>query len=159
DRVLARVAGPELSAIVQGAHERHGVSFRLESFVALVAKANQGLEVTLADGERLAADIVLSAIGAVPHAALAEAAGLEVNRGVVTDSRCLTSDDRVFAIGDCAAFLRDGELIRLESVQNASEQAEVVARRLCGHEAHYSPLPWFWSDQYDLRLQSVGLAK
>ncbi|RUU59124.1 FAD-dependent oxidoreductase [Mesorhizobium sp. M2C.T.Ca.TU.002.02.1.1] len=155
-RVLARVAGPELAGIVQAAHEAHGVSFRIQSTVTRVAQGGSGFDVFLADGERVNAEIVLCAIGAVPNVALAEQAGLAVNRGIVTDTRCATSDDRIFAIGDCATFPRDGDLVRLESVQNASDQADVVARRLCGLEAEYAPLPWFWSDQYDLRLQSVG---
>lgn len=157
-RVLARVAGNELASIVQRAHEGHGVSFRLEATVTRVTEAAGGLDILLSSGDRLTADIVLCAIGAVPNTDLAEAIGLAVNRGIVTDTRCLTNDDRVYAIGDCAAFLRDGVLVRLESVQNASDQAEIVARRICGLDAEYEPLPWFWSDQYDLRLQSVGLA-
>jgi 3-phenylpropionate/trans-cinnamate dioxygenase ferredoxin reductase subunit len=157
-RVLARVAGDELAGIVQRVHEGHGVSFRLETAVTRVAKAASGLDVELSSGDRLTADIVLCAIGAVPNTDLAEAAGLAVDRGIVTDSRCLTTDDRIYAIGDCAVFPRDGALVRLESVQNASDQAEIVARRICGLDARYEPLPWFWSDQYDLRLQSVGLA-
>ncbi|CAH2408368.1 NAD(P)/FAD-dependent oxidoreductase [Mesorhizobium escarrei] len=158
-RVLARVAGPELAGIVQAAHEAHGVSFRIQSTVKRVAQGASGFDVFLADGERVNAEIVLCAIGAAPNAALAEEAGLAVNRGIVTDTRCATSDDRIFAIGDCATFPRDGDLVQLESVQNASDQADVVARRLCGLEAEYAPLPWFWSDQYDLRLQSVGFPK
>jgi 3-phenylpropionate/trans-cinnamate dioxygenase ferredoxin reductase subunit len=157
-RVLARVAGSELASIVQRVHEAHGVWFRLETTVTRVTEAAGGLDMELSSGGRLTADIVLCAIGAVPNTDLAEAAGLAVNGGIVTDSRCLTTDDRVYAIGDCAAFLRDGALVRLESVQNASDQAETVARRICGLDAEYEPLPWFWSDQYDLRLQSVGLA-
>ena len=158
-RVLARVAGPELAGIVQAAHEAHGVSFRLDSMVTRVARGASGIEVFLADGERVNADVALCAIGAVPNVALAEGAGLAVNRGIVTDARCATSDDRIFAIGDCATFPRDGDLVQLESVQNASDQADVVARQLCGLEAEYAPVPWFWSDQYDLRLQSVGFRK
>lgn len=157
-RILARVAGNELASIVQRAHEGHGVSFRLDTTVKLVTKGIHGLELELSSGERLSADIVLCAIGANPNTDLAEAAGLAVNRGIVTDSRCRTTDDRVYAIGDCATFPQEGALIRLESVQNASDQAEIVARRICGLDAEYDPLPWFWSDQYDLRLQSVGLA-
>jgi len=157
-RVLARVAGNELAGIVQRAHEGHGVSFRLETTVARVTEAADGLDLELSNGGRLTADIVLCAIGAVPNVGLAEAAGLVVDREIVTDSRCLTWDDRIYAIGDCTAFLWDGALVRLESVQNASDQAETVARRICGLDAEYDPLPWFWSDQYDLRLQSVGLA-
>lgn len=157
-RVLARVAGNELAGIVQRAHEDHGVSFRLETTVTRVTEAADGLDVELSGGDRLNADIVLCAIGAVPNVDLAEAAGLAVDRGIVTDSRCLTTDDRVYAIGDCAAFPWNGAMVRLESVQNASDQAATVARRICGLDAEYEPLPWFWSDQYDLRLQSVGLA-
>jgi len=158
-RVLARVAGPELAGIVKAAHEDHGVSFRLDSMVTRVAQGAFGIDIFLADGERVNADVALCAIGAVPNVALAEGAGLAVNRGIVTDTRCATSDDRIFAIGDCATFPRDGDLVQLESVQNASDQADVVARRLCGLEAEYAPVPWFWSDQYDLRLQSVGFPK
>lgn len=157
-RVLARVAGNELAGIVQRVHEGHGVTFRLGTTVTRVSEAAEGLNLELSDRDRLAADIVLCAIGAVPNVGLGEAAGLAVDRGIVTDSRCLTTDDRIYAIGDCAAFLWDGALVRLESVQNASDQAEIVARRICGLDAEYEPLPWFWSDQYDLRLQSVGLA-
>ena len=157
-RILARVAGNELADIVQRVHEGHGVSFRLETTVTRVRAAGDGIALDLSNGDLLTADIVLCAIGAVANADLAEAAGLAVDRRIVTDSRCVTTDNRIYAIGDCAAFLRDGSLLRLESVQNASDQADTVARRICGLEAEYAPLPWFWSDQYDLRLQSVGLA-
>lgn len=157
-RVLARVAGNELASIVQRAHEGHGVSFRLATTVTHVTKVADGLDMELDSGDRISADIVLCAIGAVPNTDLAEAAGLAVNCGIVTNTRCLTTDDCVYAIGDCAVFPREGALVRLESVQNASDQAEIVARRICGLDVEYVPLPWFWSDQYDLRLQSVGLA-
>lgn len=157
-RILARVAGDDLSGIVRRVHEGHGVDFRLGTTVTRVSSAGNGLVAELSGGERLEADIVLCAIGAVPNVDLAEAAGLAIDHAILTDSRCLTSDERIYAIGDCAAFSQGDVLIRLESVQNASDQADVVARRLCGEDAVYAPLPWFWSDQYDLRLQSVGLA-
>ncbi|MGE0146698.1 MAG: NAD(P)/FAD-dependent oxidoreductase [Parvibaculaceae bacterium] len=157
-RVLARVAGNDLASIVQRAHEAHGVSFRLETTVTRLTLGAAGLDIELSDNAHLTADVALCAIGAVPNTDLAEAARLAVNRGIVTDSRCLTIDDRVYAIGDCATFPWEGALVRLESVQNATDQAEIVARRICGMDVEYKPLPWFWSDQYDLRLQSVGLA-
>lgn len=156
-RVLARVAGSELAGIIQHVHESHGVSFLLETTVTRVSKAAGKFNLELSGGDRLTADIVLCAIGAVPNIDLAEAADSPSTAGV-TDTHCLTADDRIYAIGDCATFPRDGTFVRLESVQNASDQAETVARRICGLDAEYDPLPWFWSDQYDLRLQSVGLA-
>jgi len=158
-RVLARVAGADLSEIVRREHEARGVAFHLGRAAVAVEEAGRGLAVTLDDGTRLDADLVLCAIGAVPNTDLAEAAGIRVERGIVVDRRCRTSRPDIFAIGDCATFPHDGELVQLESVQNASEQAETVARGLCGIDAEYAPVPWFWSDQYDMRLQSVGRAR
>jgi 3-phenylpropionate/trans-cinnamate dioxygenase ferredoxin reductase subunit len=116
--------------------------------------------VETSDGEAILADLVLVAIGVVPETRLAAEAGLAVGNGVMVDASLLTDDPAVSAIGDCACFPMAGQQapIRLESVQNASDQARAVADRLLGKPAPYAKLPWFWSDQGPLKLQMAGLS-
>ncbi|HEU5019771.1 MAG TPA: oxidoreductase C-terminal domain-containing protein, partial [Pseudolabrys sp.] len=122
-------------------------------------KSGQVAGVTLADGRSIAADLVLVGIGIVPNVELAQEAGLAVDNGIVVDRRLLTADPSISAIGDCASFPdpQTGARIRLESVQNAADQGRCVARRLTGSPERYNAVPWFWSDQRDLKLQMVGL--
>jgi len=165
-RVLARVAGPELSAFYEAAHRAAGVKFRLgvgvEAFEPHPEKLGQVGAVRCADGTVLPADLVLVAVGLVPNVELAQAAGLSIGNGIVVDEFCQTSDPDILAIGDCTEhplpFL-GGSRVRLESVPNAVEQARVAASVLNGAPKPYALVPWFWSDQYNLKLQSVGLSQ
>ena len=155
DRVLARVAGAPLSRFYEAEHRAHGVDIRLSAAVDRIEGADgRAIGVRLADGERLAADMVIVGIGIVPAVA-------PRGNGVAVDAQCRTSLPDVFAIGDCALHANafaDGATIRLESVQNANDQAQVVAKILTGQAADYAAVPWFWSNQYDLKLQTIGLS-
>jgi 3-phenylpropionate/trans-cinnamate dioxygenase ferredoxin reductase subunit len=165
-RVLARVAGPQLSAFYETVHSKAGVQLRLstgvEGFDPSDTKPGHVGAVRCSDGTLLAADLVLVAVGLVPNTDIAGAAGLEIGNGIVVDLFCQTSDPDIFAIGDCAEqnplpYL--GRRFRLESVPNALEQARVAASVLNGNPSPYNAVPWFWSDQYHLKLQAVGISQ
>jgi len=160
-RVLARVAGPKLSAFYAAAHQAAGVTLRLntgvDGFGPLVGDPSHVGSVLCNDGTILPADLVLVAAGLVPNVELAREAGLELGNGIAVDQFCQTSDADILAIGDCAEFPLGGRRVRLESVPNAAEQARVAASVLNGAPKAYGAVPWFWSDQYQLKLQSVGL--
>ncbi|MBB6226634.1 3-phenylpropionate/trans-cinnamate dioxygenase ferredoxin reductase subunit [Polymorphobacter multimanifer] len=162
DRVLARVAGPPLSHFYEAEHRAHGVEVRTGVFVTAVSGTDGRADgVVLEGGERIAADLVIVGIGIVPAVAPLLAAGAAGTMGVEVDALCRTSLPHIFAIGDCAAHINsfaDDALIRLESVQNANDMATTVARVLTGNPKPYHAVPWFWSNQYDLRLQTVGLS-
>ncbi len=161
DRVMARAVGPGMSAFFADAHRAHGVQLRFgEGVKALEGEGGKVGTVITDKGERIACDLVLVGIGVTPEASLAEAAGLEVRGGIVVDAALRSSDPSILALGDCAVFphpMASG-LIRLESVQNAVDQARIVAATIRGRDATYAAIPWFWSDQYDLKLQMVGLS-
>ncbi|NYD88513.1 NAD(P)/FAD-dependent oxidoreductase [Sphingomonas melonis] len=161
-RVLARVAGEPLSRFYEAEHRAHGVDVRLGVTVACIAEAGgKACGVTLADGETVPAEMVIVGIGIVPAVQPLLDAGAAGGNGVDVDAQCRTSLPHVFAIGDCATHANafaDGARIRLESVQNANDQANVVAKAIAGAPIDYHAIPWFWSNQYDLRLQTVGLS-
>lgn len=162
-RVLARVAGEPLSRFYEQEHRRHGVDVRLGAEVACILEESGRVRgVRMADQSEIAAQMVVVGIGIVPSVVPLIAAGAEGGNGVRVDTRCRTSLDGVFAIGDCAehrnSFARDA-WVRLESVQNAHDQAAVAAATIAGGGGAYDALPWFWSNQYDLRLQTAGLAR
>ncbi|HWI85284.1 MAG TPA: FAD-dependent oxidoreductase [Sphingomonas sp.] len=162
DRVLARVAGEPLSRFYEAEHRAHGVDIRLGAKVECIEEANgRATGVRLADGELLRCEMVIVGIGIVPAVEPLLAAWAVGGNGVDVDICCRTSLPGVFAIGDCAlhanAFAGGAE-IRLESVQNANDMASAVARTLAGMPTEYHAVPWFWSNQYDLRLQTVGLS-
>ncbi len=161
-RVLARVAGEPLSRFYEAEHRAHGVDVRLNVAVTCIAERDgRASGVILADGETLPADMVIVGIGIVPAVQPLIEAGASGGNGVDVDAQCRTSLPDVFAIGDCAAHANAfaaGAQIRLESVQNANDQATVVAKTIAGTPATYHAVPWFWSNQYDLRLQTVGLS-
>jgi 3-phenylpropionate/trans-cinnamate dioxygenase ferredoxin reductase subunit len=117
--------------------------------------------VLLDSGEELPADLAIIGVGIVPNIELAEAAGLETENGIVVDDHCRTSEPNIFAVGDCTFHPNEllGRRLRLESVHNALEQAKTAASNICGENVSYSQVPWFWSDQYDLKLQIVGLSQ
>ena len=161
DRVLARVSGTELSRFYEREHREHGVDLRLGVAVEAIEGDTHVTGVRLADGEVIAADLVIVGIGIVPAVEPLIAAGAEGGNGVLVDRLCKTSLPDIYAIGDCAAHENDyaeGVVIRLESVQNANDQANVVAKGIVGDEAPYHAIPWFWSNQYDLKLQTAGLS-
>ncbi len=160
-RVLARVAGEDLSRFYEGEHRAHGVDVRLGVSVVALAGESRVTGVTLAGGETLPADLVIVGIGIIPAVAPLIAAGAVGENGVAVDAQCRTSLPDIFAIGDCATHANafaDGAMIRLESVQNANDQANTVARTIMGDAQPYHAVPWFWSNQYDLKLQTVGLS-
>lgn len=158
DRILQRVAAPETSEYFRTLHTRHGVDIR--EGVGLKRLTGADGRVTgavLADGTELEVDFVIVGVGISPASALAETAGVEIENGIRVDAQGRTSDPHIWAAGDCASFPYKGNRIRLESVQNAIDQAEVVATNLMGAGRDYEPQPWFWSDQYDVKLQIAGL--
>jgi 3-phenylpropionate/trans-cinnamate dioxygenase ferredoxin reductase subunit len=158
DRILQRVAAPLTSDYFRALHGRHGVtvseSTRLER---LIGEEGRLVGARLVDGTLLETDLAIVGIGIVPNDDLARTAGLAVENGIVVDGRCRTSAPDIFAAGDCANFPWRGARTRLESVQNAIDQAEHAAAAMLGADADYDPVPWFWSDQYDVKLQIAGL--
>ena len=166
DRPMARALSPAMSGFFRSAHERQGVQFVFGTTVVRVLGPSGGANgratgVETADGRHFPADLVLVGIGVIPNAELAAEAGLAVADGIVVDEHLATSDPAISAIGDCAAhpcrFAAAGP-VRIESVQNAVDQARCVAARLAGRPAPYASLPWFWSEQGKLKLQIAGLA-
>ncbi len=161
-RVLARVAGTELSRFYEAEHRAHGVDVRLGTMVeSIEGKDGRATGVRLADGEVVPCEMVIVGIGIIPAVEPLIAAGAEGGNGVAVDRLCRTTLPDVFAIGDCALHANDfaaGAAIRLESVQNANDMATTVARVLTGEDVPYHAVPWFWSNQYDLKLQTVGLS-
>ena len=160
-RVLARVAGEELSAFYEAEHRARGVDLRTGVTVECIEGNDTVTGVRLADGTVLPCEIVIVGIGIVPAIGPLIAAGAAGGNGVDVDEFCRTSLPDVFAIGDCAAHsngFADGAVIRLESVQNANDMATCAARAIMGEPQPYAATPWFWSNQYDLRLQTVGLS-
>ena len=162
DRVLARVAGPQVSEFYAREHRKHGVDLRLETGVERIeGDGTKVTGVTLSTGETLACDLVIVGIGIVPSVGPLIAAGAAGSNGVDVDTYCRTSLDDIYAIGDCAAHpnpYAGNAVIRLESVQNANDMASVAARAIMGDKQDYDAVPWFWSNQYDLRLQTVGIS-
>ena len=161
-RVLARVAGEAISAFYEAEHRQHGVDLRTGAAVErLVGAEGRVSGVQLADGTVIPAGLVIVGIGIIPAVGPLLAAGAGGGNGVDVDALCRTSLPDVYAIGDCAAFacaFADGAVMRVESVQNANDMATCVARDICGTGEPYHATPWFWSNQYDLKLQTAGLS-
>lgn len=157
ERILQRVASPETSDFFRELHRAHGVTI-LEG-VGLKALTGEGrvTGATLSDGNEMQVDFAVVGVGILPGTALAEAAGLTLDNGISTDPQCCTSDPHIWAAGDCASCEFEGHRIRLESVGNAIDMAEVAAQAMMGRDVTYAPQPWFWSDQYDCKLQIAGL--
>ncbi len=157
-RVMSRAVTPAVSQFFAEAHAAFSVNLLLNTRLQSIAGAKGRVTgVTLGDGRNLPADLVLVGIGIEPAADLAQACDLPVANGIVVDARLLTADAKISAIGDCASFPCDGGMLRLESVQNAVDQGRCVAKRIAGQPADFHAVPWFWSDQRDLKLQMVGL--
>lgn len=160
DRVLARVTAPAVSHFFERVHREAGVQLLTGAQVSAFIGAEHVQAVQLQDGTLLPADCVLVGVGLIPNVELAQAAGLEVENGIVVDECARCSDPDIVAAGDCANHPSEyaGRRLRLESVQNALEQARVAAHTLLGRPRAHRSIPWFWSDQYDLKLQMVGLS-
>ncbi len=156
-RILGRVAAPETADYMRDLHSRHGVRILEGVGLDRLTGTSQVSGAILSDGTELAAGIVIVGIGVTPGTALAETAGIVVDNGIRVDAHGRTSAPGVWAAGDCASLPRRDTRIRLESVQNAIDQAEAVAANIAGADTPYDPKPWFWSDQYDLKLQIAGL--
>lgn len=160
DRILQRVTHPTMSAFYHELHRANGVNIKTSSRATAFVGDGWVKEVVCADGTSIDADLVIVGVGVVPNVELAAEAGLTCDNGIVVDERCATSDSIIFAAGDCTNHpnkLLDRRL-RLESVPNAMEQSRVAASNLTGGDKKYASIPWFWSDQYDLKLQMVGFS-
>jgi 3-phenylpropionate/trans-cinnamate dioxygenase ferredoxin reductase subunit len=162
ERLMARVVSPVLSAYYRDLHCGRGVDVRIGAAVSEIdGSAGRVTGVRCGDGTRVSAELVVVGIGIIANDDLARAAGLACDRGIVVDRELRTADPDVYAIGDCAAFphpMAEG-LVRLESVQNAIDQGKTVAAAIMGDAKPYAAVPWFWSDQYDVKLQIVGLTQ
>ncbi len=158
DRILQRVACKETSSWFRSLHESQGVEIFENAVLSHFDEAGGSVRsAVLSDGRAVECDFALVGIGIIPNDELATECGLETNHGIVVNENCQTSNPDVFAAGDCAVFNYRGGQIRLESVQNAIDQAECAALNLAGTQTSYQPYPWFWSDQYDIKLQIAGL--
>lgn len=158
ERILQRVACSDTADFYRNLHRKNGVEvFENTALERFAESDGQVCGVILPDGAEIAADIVLVGIGVLPTTDLAEVGGLRVDNGIVVDARCRTSDARIFAAGDCTNFDFHGRRIRLESVPHAIHQAETAAQNMLGGSVDYVAEPWFWSDQYDVKLQIAGL--
>ena len=162
DRVLGRVAGPELSDFYASYHRAKGVDIRLSTSIERIEGTDDHVSAVRTDaGETIPCDIVIVGIGIVPSVGPLIAAGAAGSNGVDVDTYGRTSLDNIYAIGDCAAHpnpYADNKVIRLESVQNATDMATTAAKAIMGDKVDYDAVPWFWSNQYDLRLQTVGIS-
>lgn len=160
-RILQRVTAEQVSAFYTRVHREEGVEVVLDARLECFVGDDQVREVLLADGRRLPADLVVVGIGVLPNVELARQLGLEdLEQGIVVDEHARTALDNVHAVGDCTRHFNPlyDSWLRLESVQNASDQARIAALAICGKPTAYAALPWFWSDQYDLKLQIAGLS-
>jgi 3-phenylpropionate/trans-cinnamate dioxygenase ferredoxin reductase subunit len=156
-RILQRVAAPETSDYFRALHTAHGVKILESTGLDRLLGDTRVTAARLADGTELPADFVIAGVGILPGTTLAEAAGLAIENGIKTDEQGRTSDPHIWSAGDCASFPWQGGRLRLESVGNAIDQAEIVAENILGAGKTYEAKPWFWSDQYDCKLQIAGL--
>ena len=161
DRVLQRAVPAAIAAVLQERHVAEGVRILCGRGLAGLAETEAGLTISLADGEDIAADLVVVGIGSQPNVALAAAAGLALDNGIAVDARLQTSDPDILAAGDCCSFPLDiygGRRVRLEAWRSAQEHGALAAATMLGGDERHATVPWFWSDQYDLGLQVAGLA-
>ncbi|MBU0539754.1 MAG: FAD-dependent oxidoreductase [Gammaproteobacteria bacterium] len=160
-RVLQRVTAPEVSAFYTRVHTEEGVDIRTEAGVDAIAGEKHVEGVRLADGTTVSADLVIIGVGVIPNIELAEAAGITIDNGIAVNEFATTNDPDIVAAGDCTNHYNPiyDRKLRLESVQNATDQAKIAAKSICGKPEAYNALPWFWSDQYDLKLQIAGLSQ
>ena len=161
DRILKRVTSEYMSSYIQSLHEKKGVKILTSTEVESIQGDGKVETVVCRDGVTLPADIIVAGVGVSPNISLAESAGLRIDRGIIVNEFGQTSDSNIFAAGDCTvhpSVIYD-RLIRLESVQNANEQARCAAANICGKQQVYDAIPWFWSDQYHIKLQITGLSQ
>ena len=158
DRILKRVSSAETADDIRALHQAHGVTILENAQIHEIHETNGVADgVILADDRVISADFIITGIGVYPDTALAETAGLTCDNGIVVNERLETSDPDIYAIGDCANFPYHGRMIRLESVQNANDMGAIAAHNILGEGKAYKPVPWFWSDQFELKLQIAGL--
>lgn len=159
-RILQRVTAPELSTFYKRVHSEEGVRIEEDTIAEKIVQSDDGLIVTDKDGAEFAADFVVIGIGVVPNIELAQQAELDCANGIIVNEYCQTSDPDIYAAGDVTWHynVKYDRHVRLESVPNATDQAKVAAAHICGKAKAYDSLPWFWSDQYDLKLQIAGLS-
>lgn len=162
DRVLGRVAGEPLSRFYEAEHREQGVDVRLSSGIeSILNERGRARGIRLTDGSEVSAEMIIVGIGITPNCEALRNAGAETENGVRVSEYCQTSLDDIYAVGDCAEhqnIYAGGEFVRIESVQNANDQATTAAKHICGVLEPYRSVPWFWSNQYDLKLQTVGLS-
>jgi 3-phenylpropionate/trans-cinnamate dioxygenase ferredoxin reductase subunit len=158
-QAMGRVVDASVAGAITSGHAGRGVVFRLSVSIAAIELAGGGVEIVLADGERIPADIVIAGIGSLPNTRLADQAGLVVDNGIMVDALGRTSDPHIFAVGDVTRHFNPllARSLRLESWQNAQNQGIAVAKIIAGSSEPYAELPWFWSDQYDTNFQIVGV--
>lgn len=158
DRILQRVTAPEISEFYHRVHTDAGVDIFTNTAVELIEGEDRVQNVVCSDGKKIAADVVIIGAGIVPNIELAEAAGLEIDNGIAVDEYAQTNDADIVAAGDCSSYPHHiiGGRVRLESVPNAAEQAKTAAASICGKKISKQSHPWFWSDQYDIKLQIAG---
>ncbi|MCL4164078.1 UNVERIFIED_CONTAM: hypothetical protein GTU68_064947, partial [Idotea baltica] len=161
DRVLARVTSPEVSKFYQRIHTEEGVNFRFNTTLTKIIETDGSLSALLSNDEKINFDFAIVGIGVIPNSELAETAGLNCDNGILVNEFTQTVDPSIYAIGDCSNHhsLFYNKYLRLESVPNAVEQAKIAASNICGMKVVYDSLPWFWSDQYDVKLQTAGLSE
>jgi 3-phenylpropionate/trans-cinnamate dioxygenase ferredoxin reductase component len=158
DRILKRVSSAETADDIRALHQAHGVTILENAQIHEIHETNGVADgVILADDRVISADFIITGIGVHPDTALAETAGLTCDNGIVVNERLETSDPDIYAVGDCANFPYRGRMIRLESVQNANDMGAIAAHNILGEGKTYKPVPWFWSDQFELKLQIAGL--
>jgi 3-phenylpropionate/trans-cinnamate dioxygenase ferredoxin reductase subunit len=161
DRVLQRITTQEISDFYTRVHNEEGVNIEVNAVAASIEGTGQVEKVICQDGRAFDADLIIAGIGIIPCDELAQQAGLDVDNGILVDQFSQTSDSKILAAGDCTVHYNPiyDRHIRLESVQNAVDQAKVAAATICGSPLVYKALPWFWSDQYDIKLQIAGLSQ
>lgn len=159
ERVLARVTAPEMSDFFERLHSGNGVEICTQKSVVSIQRDEDGVRVSCADDSTFEADLIVLGVGIKVNVELAAACGLSIENGIKVNAATRTSDEHIYAIGDCSYHYNSyyDRTLRLESVQNAVDQAKVAAANICGKAMDYKALPWFWSDQYDVKLQTVGL--
>ena len=160
NRVLARITAPEMSEFFQKLHHENGVELLTKKNVTIIESSVGGNTLICDDNTNYIANVIVVGVGIKVNTELAENAGLEIDNGIKVDATARTNDEHIYAIGDCTYHHNPNynRFIRLESVQNAVDQAKVAASAICGNDVSYDSIPWFWSDQYDVKLQMVGLS-
>ena len=160
-RIMLRSASKEIANFIKSYHEKMGVEFKLNTLVEKIEPTDKGVSISLKNGSGANLDFIVVGVGVQAASSIAEDAGIDCSNGILGDENCLTKEKNVYAAGDCVNyyFSRYGTRRRLESVQNAIDQAAIVSSSIMGKPIVYSSIPWFWSDQYDLKLQIAGLSQ